>query len=210
MIKVGIVDDHAIIRLGVRSLLAGQPDVRVVGEAGTGREALELVRRGGIDVLLLDLSLPEQNGLDVLPRIHAQAPGMGILVLSAYPEEHFAISVLRQGASGFLTKMGDPGSIVTAIRAVAGGGRYISPRTADLLAQRLDGHYMGSACEQLSDRERQVFLKLASGRTVGEVAKELSLSVKTISTYRSRVLEKLGLHSNSDLTYYALKNRWIE
>lgn len=209
MINVGIVDDHAIIRLGLRNFLSEQADLRVVGEAANGREAIELVRRGGIDVLLLDLSMPEQNGIDALPRLHAQAPRMRIVILSAYPEEHFAVQLMRQGASGFLAKMGEPANIVTAIRTVATGKPYISPRIAELLARRLNDDYEGPAHEQLSERELQVFLKLASGKTVGDVAESLSLSIKTVSTYRSRVLEKLGLHSNSDLTYYAMKNHLI-
>lgn len=209
MIRVGIVDDHAIIRLGLRDALSRQPGLCVVGEAGSAQAALELVRQGGIDVLMLDLAMPGQSGLDVLPSLHAQAPDMAILVLSAYAEERFAVNVMRQGASGFLTKMGDPATIVAAIRTVAEGRRYVSPRVAELLAQQLDG-CPASARQQFSERELQVFLKLARGLTVGEVARELSLSVKTVSTYRSRVLDKLNLRSNSDLTYYALTNRWIE
>lgn len=193
MIKVGIVDDHAIIRLGLRNALSGQIDLCVAGEAANGREAMALARRTELDVLLLDLSMPGQSGIDVLPRLRATAPKMRILVLSAYPEEHFAVNLMRQGASGFLNKMCDPATIVTAIRTVALGRRYISPQVAQLLAEQLGHPGAGAPHEQLSEREFQVFSKLAGGATVSDVAAALSLSVKTVSTYRTRVLEKLGL-----------------
>lgn len=210
MITVGLVDDHALIRLGTRELLASQFDMRVVGEAGNGREALELVRRETIDVLLLDVSMPDLSGVDAIPHLRAQAPEMAILILSAYPEEQFALKLMRQGARGFLNKLGPPGEVVRAIRQVARGGRYVSARVAELLAQELDHPGAGPLHQQLSARELQVFLKLAAGATVSEVAAALTLSSKTVSTYRARVLEKLNLQTNSDLTYYALKNHLIE
>lgn len=209
MINVGIVDDHAIVRAGLQGYLANQVDIRVVGEAANGREAIDLVRETEIDVLLLDLSMPGQSGVDALAMIHAKRPAMGILVLSAYPEEHFAVNLLRQGASGYLGKAGDPAEILKAVRTVALGRRYLSATVAELLAQQLDSKNGGPAHEKLSEREFQVFLNLAKGQTVSEVAESLSLSIKTVSTYRTRMMEKLGLHSNSDLTYYALKNNLI-
>ena len=209
MIKVGIVDDHAIVRNGLKQFFSEQVDLRVAGEAGSGREAIDLVRNTELDVLVLDLSMPGQSGIDVLSMIRAKAPDVGILILSGYPEEHYAVNLIRQGASGYLNKECDPNQIVDAIRLISLGRRYISPAVAELLAQRLDDKNGHSAHAQLSKREFQVFLKLAEGETAGEIANDLSLSVKTISTYRTRLMEKMGLGSNSDLTYYALKNSLI-
>ena len=209
MIRVGIVDDHAIVRVGLRNFLAEQVDVRVVGEAANGREAIDLARTTEMDVMLMDLSMPGQGGIDALAMIRAKAPDVGILVLSIYPEEHYAMNLIRQGASGYLNKECDPLEIVDAIRTIALGKRYFSAQVAELMAQQLDRKADGLPHEQLSEREFQVFLKLAAGQTAGQVAEELSLSVKTVSTYRTRLMEKLGLHSNSDLTYYALTNKLI-
>ncbi|MBS0407091.1 MAG: response regulator transcription factor [Proteobacteria bacterium] len=209
MIRVGIVDDHAIVRVGLRNFLAEQVDVRVVGEAANGREAIDLARTTEMDVMLMDLSMPGQSGIDALAMIRAKAPDVGILVLSIYPEEHYAMNLIRQGASGYLNKECDPLEIVDAIRTIALGKRYFSAQVAELMAQQLDRKADGLPHELLSEREFQVFLKLAAGQTAGQVAEELSLSVKTVSTYRTRLMEKLGLHSNSDLTYYALTNKLI-
>ena len=210
MIRIGIVDDHAIVRSGLKQFFADQVDFRVVGEAASGREAIDLVRNTALDVLVMDLSMPGQSGIDALAMIRAKAPDVGILVLSGYPEEHYALNLIRQGASGYLNKECDPAEIVEAIRAIALGKRYITPTVADLMAQRLEGKNDVPVHEQLSEREFQVFLKLAKGETAGEIASALSLSVKTVSTYRTRLMEKMGLHSNSDLTYYALKNKLID
>lgn len=210
MIRVGIVDDHAIVRSGLRQYLAEHVDLRVVGEASNGREAIDLVRQQAIDVLIMDLSMPGQSGLDVLAMLRAKAPDMGILILSGYPEEHYAINLIRQGASGYLNKECDPQEIVEAVRTIALGRRYLTPAVANLLAQQLNRKDDAPAHEQLSEREFQVFLKLAKGETAGEIANSLSLSVKTVSTYRTRLMEKMALSSNSDLTYYALKNKLID
>ena len=210
MIRVGIVDDHAIVRSGLRQFFGEHVDLRVVGEAGSGREAIDLVRTTEMDVLVLDLAMPGQSGIDALAMIRAKAPDLGILVLSGYPEEHFAVSLIRQGASGYLNKECDPADIVDGIRTVALGKRYITAPVAELLAQQLGRNDAGPVHEQLSDREFQVFLKLARGHTAGDIAEALSLSVKTVSTYRTRLMEKMGLKSNSDLTYYALKNKLID
>ncbi|MCK9516100.1 MAG: response regulator transcription factor [Ottowia sp.] len=210
MIQIGIVDDHAIVRTGLREFFSEHVDLRVAGEAGSAADAIALVRNTELDVLLLDLSMPGQSGLDALAMIRAKAPDVAILVLSAYPEEHYAINLMRRGASGYLNKECDPQDIVKAIRTVARGRRYVSPAVAELLAQQLGQGDSGPVHEQLSEREFQVFLGLARGQTVGEVADALSLSVKTISTYRTRLMEKMGLNSNSDLTYYALKNGLID
>ena len=209
MIRVGIVDDHAIVRVGLRNFLAEQVDVRVVGEAANGREAIDLARTTEMDVMLMDLSMPGQSGIDALAMIRAKAPDVGILVLSIYPEEHYAMNLIRQGASGYLNKDCDPQDIASAIRTVALGRRYISAAVAEMLADGL-GQIDRAPHEALSERELQVFLRLAQGQTVGQMAEQMFLSVKTVSTYRTRVLEKLKLASNSDLTYYAMTHGLIQ
>src|SRR6187402_1248316 len=210
IVKVGIVDDHAIVRAGLKQFLSEMVDLRVVGEASSGREAIDLVRTTEMDVIIMDLSMPGQSGIDALAMIRAKAPDVGILILSGYPEEHYAINLIRQGASGYLNKECDPSEIVEAIRIIALGKRYLTPAVADLLAQQLNRKDDAPPHEQLSEREFQVFLKLAKGETAGDIAKSLSLSVKTVSTYRTRLMEKMNLSSNSDLTYYALKNKLID
>ena len=196
IVKVAIVDDHAIVRAGLKQFLSEMVDLRVVGEAASGREAIDLVRNIEIDVLIMDLSMPGQSGIDALAMIRAKAPDIGILILSGYPEEQYAEC--------------EPMEIVNAIRTIALGRRYISPSVAELIAQQLNRKEGAAAHELLSEREFQVFLKLAKGETAGEIAQALSLSVKTVSTYRTRLMEKMGLQSNSDLTYYALKNKLID
>ena len=210
MIRIVIVDDHAIVRAGLRQFLVEQPDFEVVGEASNGREALDLVRKGGLDVIVMDLSMPDQNGVDALAAIKARAPELPVLILSGYPEAHYATNLLRQGASGYLNKECDPQEIVTAVRTVSRGRKYITPTVAEMLADQLNAGADKPLHEQLSEREFQVFLRLAQGETIGVIADSLSLSVKTVSTYRTRIMEKMSLESNSDLTYYALKNGLIQ
>jgi DNA-binding NarL/FixJ family response regulator len=210
MIRIAIVDDHAMVRAGLRQFFADQVDFRVVAEAGNGRDAMDLVRAGGIDVVVMDIAMPGQSGIDTLAAIKAREPGVAVLILSGFAEEHYATTLLRQGASGYLNKDCDPEEIVKAIRTVARGRRYISAGVAERLADGLDSGGDRPAHEQLSERELQVFLRLARGETIGHMAESMSLSVKTVSTYRTRVMEKMGLASNSDLTYYALKNGLIQ
>ena len=210
MIRVGIVDDHKIVRAGLKQFLSEHVDLRVTGEAGNGVEALELARQGEVDVLLLDLSMPEQGGVDALKAIKARAPELPVLILSGFPETHYAITLLRQGASGYLNKECDPEEIVQAIRTVSMGRKYISQAVATLLAEGVAGGLERPAHELLSERELQVFLRLAKGETIGGMAEAMFLSVKTVSTYRTRVLEKLKLGSNSDLTYYAMTHGLIQ
>jgi len=210
MIRVAIVDDHAIVRTGLRQFLCEHNDIEVVGEAANGGEALSLVRGGGIDVLMMDIAMPGPSGIDVLGNIRAHAPQLPILILTGYPEAHYATNLLRQGASGYLNKECEPEEIVTAVRALARGRRYITPGVAELLADRLHTDTDQEPHEILSEREFQVFLRLAQGETITAIATTLALSVKTVSTYRSRVLEKMTLASNSDLTYYALKHQLIK
>jgi DNA-binding NarL/FixJ family response regulator len=205
MIRIAIVDDHAMVRAGLRQFFADHIDLSVVAEASCGREALDIVRAGAVDVVLLDIAMPGQNGVDVLVAIRARAPDLPVLVLSGYAEAHYATTLLRQGASGYLNKDCDPDEIVRAVRTVYRGRRYITAAVAEQLADGLCGDHAMAAHELLSERELQVFLRLARGETVGHLAVSLSLSVKTVSTYRTRVMEKMKLASNSDLTYYALK-----
>ena len=210
MIRIVIVDDHAIVRSGLRQFFSEQVDLRVVGEAANGREALDLVRKGDIDVLVMDLSMPEHSGIDALAAVRARAPELPVLILSGFPEAHYATTLLKQGASGYLNKQCDPEEIVTAIRTLHRGRKYITAAVAERLADGLDGTASKLPHDLLSEREFQVFLRLANGETIGHMAESMSLSVKTVSTYRTRVMEKMGLASNSDLTYYALKNGLIE
>lgn len=210
MIRIAIVDDHAIVRAGLRQFLSEQADFRITGEASNGRETLDIVRQKDVDVIVLDLSMPEQSGIELLAAIKAREPDLPVLILSGFPETHYATALLRQGAAGYLNKECDPEEIVTAIRTVCRGRKYITPAVGELLAEGLAGNVAGLPHEQLSERELQVFLRLAKGETVGHIAGNMALSVKTVSTYRSRVLEKLKLASNSDLTYYALKNGLIQ
>jgi two-component system, NarL family, invasion response regulator UvrY len=206
MIRIAIVDDHAVVRAGLRQFLSDQMDISIVAEAANGRDALDIVRAGGIDVMLMDISMPDQSGVDALIAIKARAPELPVLILSFYPEAHYATTLLRQGASGYLNKDCDPEDIVLAIRTVARGRKYISAGVAELMADSLARGADVALHEDLSDRELQVFLRLAQGQTIGDMAVAMSLSVKTVSTYRTRVMEKMKLASNSDLTYYALKN----
>jgi len=210
MIRVGIVDDHAVVRVGLRQFLAEHVDLRVSGEAADGAQAMELVRQGETDVLLMDLSMPDQSGVDAMQAIKKRYPDLAVLILSGFPEAHYAANLLRLGASGYLNKECDPEEIVRAIRQVALGRKYISQSVAALLAEGVAGGLERPPHELLSEREFQVFLRLAKGETVGAMAEAMFLSVKTVSTYRTRVLEKLKLTSNSDLTYYALTNGLIQ
>jgi DNA-binding NarL/FixJ family response regulator len=211
MIRIAIVDDHAVVRAGLRQFFGEQPDFEVVAEASSGRDAVDIVRRGDVDVILLDISMPDQSGVDALAAIKARAPDLPVLILSGFAEEHYATTLLRQGASGYLSKDCDPDEIVKAIRTVVRGRKYITAGVAERLAEGLGSPVSDQpAHEQLSERELQVFLRLAKGETIGNMAESMSLSVKTVSTYRTRVMEKMQLASNSDLTYYALKNGLIQ
>ncbi len=210
MIRIAIVDDHPVVRAGLKQFLSDQMDMSVVAEASDGREALNIVRAGAIDVMLMDISMPDQSGVDALIAIKARAPDLPVLMLSIFAEAHYATALLKQGASGYLNKDCDPQELVVAIRTVALGRKYISPGVAQLMAESLTNGSTVALHENLSDRELQVFLRLAQGQTVGELAVAMSLSVKTVSTYRTRVMEKMNLSSNSDLTYYALKNGLLQ
>lgn len=207
MIRVLIADDHAIVRRGIRELLAETPDIEVGAEAATPAEALERVRREPFDVAVLDLSLPGRGGLDLLAELKAERPELPVLILTMHPEDQYAVRALKAGAAGYLTKESAPEVLVDAVRRVAGGGRYVSPALAEKLALHIGGAAGSEPHEALSDREFQVLRLLAAGRTVGEIAEELSLSVKTVSTYRARVLRKMGLKTNAELMQYAFRHK---
>ncbi|MEO8856532.1 MAG: response regulator transcription factor [Burkholderiaceae bacterium] len=209
MIRIAIIDDHAMVRAGLREFFADQPDFSVVAEASSGRQAVNIVRQGGVDVIVLDISMPEQSGVDALAAIRARTPDLPVLILSGFPEDQYAVTLLRQGASGYISKECDPDQIVKAIRTVHLGRRYITEGVAEQLAEGLVADRKRLSHENLTDRELQVFLRLAKGETTSCIGKGMSLSNKTISTYRTQVMEKMGLRSNSELTYYALKNGLI-
>ena len=203
MIRLAIVDDHAIVRAGFREMLQGEPDLHIEFEAASAEEALTQLKGSACDVVLLDLSLPGQSGADVLRTIRQRHAHLRVLVVSTFSEDRYALSMIRHGADGYLCKDCEPADLMQAIRTVAQGRRYVSKKTAELLADDMAGQGSKPPHELLSDRELQVFMKLARGQAVGDIASDLNLSVKTISTYRTRVLEKLGVASNAELATYA-------
>ncbi len=209
MIKILIADDHSVVRAGLRQILSGVPDMTIVDEAGSAYEAIDKIRKNDYSVIVLDISMPGKSGLDALKEIKNEYPSLHVLMLSMYPEDQYAIRVLRSGASGYMTKDSAPEELVTAIRTVAAGRKYVSPPLAEKLAINLDEDTKKEPHEILSDREYQVLCMIASGKTASEIAEQLSLSVKTISTYRSRILEKMKLKNNAELTNYAIKNSLI-
>ena len=212
LVNVGTPDEPTpqAVRRYLRQFLSEQVDLSVVAEGANGRDALDIVRAGEVDVMVMDLSMPDQSGVDALAAIRARAPELPVLILSGFPEEHYATTLLKQGAAGYLNKECDPEEIVKAIRTVFRGRKYITAGVAERLADTLGGDAGRLPHEMLSERELQVFLRLARGETVGHIADGMSLSVKTVSTYRTRVMEKMNLASNSDLTYYAMKNGLIQ
>ena len=211
MIRLLVVDDHDVVRMGLKQVFSGRVDMEVAGEARTGEEAINLVRTEPFDVALVDLSLSDMSGVDVLNRSKAIRPEMAVLIVSGYPEDQYAINLLKAGASGFVAKDAPPENLVSAVVAAAQGRRYVSPRIADKLAQGLSGPAADSPSHtQLSEREFQIFCKLAAGKPVSKIADELFLSVKTVSTYRARILQKMDMKTNADLTYYAIKNQLIQ
>ena len=206
MLRILIVDDHAIVRQGLKQILADTPDMVVAGEASNGQEALNGVLKNHYDVVCLDISMPGRSGLDILKELRSQNYEFPILVLSMHPEEQYAIRVLRAGGSGYITKESAPDELVAAIRKVASGGKYVSSSLAEKLALYLETGVEGPLQQALSDREYQVMCMIASGKTGKDIARELSLSPKTISTYRSRILEKMKMKNDAELTHYAVQN----
>jgi len=196
--------------MGLKQIIESQPDFAWAGEAKSGREALALLRAATCDVLLLDLSLPDMSGLDVLRQIKAHHETVATLVLSSYPENQYGLNVLRAGASGFVSKSADDAELCRAIRAAVRGGRYVSPELAEMLVSGMQGPAGEPRHSVLSEREFQIFCKLAEGKSVSEIAAKLFLSVKTVSTYRTRILEKMSMKTNADITYYAIKNNLLQ
>jgi DNA-binding NarL/FixJ family response regulator len=209
-IRVLIADDHAIVREGLKQILAETGDIVVSGDAENGGDAIKLARKKPSDVLLLDISLPDRNGIEVLKQAHKEFPEMAVLMLSMHREDQYAIRSLRAGASGYLNKQSAPAELVDAIRQVASGRKYISPSLAQELARQVGDDHEALPHEGLSDREYQTLVMIASGKTVSDIAAELTLSVKTISMYRSRLLQKMKLRHNAELTHYAIKNQLVE
>jgi DNA-binding NarL/FixJ family response regulator len=206
VIRVLVVDDHAIVREGLKQVLSGIPDIVVAGEASDGLQALDQARKGMYDLVLLDIAMPRMNGMDVLKQLKSEMAHLPVLMLSMYPEEQYAIRTLKAGASGYLAKESAPEELIAAVRKVCSGGKYVTSSLAEKLAVYLDSDLDRPPHDRLSDREYQVSLMIASGKTVSEIAAELSLSVKTISTNRSRALEKMGMKTNAELTHYFIKN----
>jgi DNA-binding NarL/FixJ family response regulator len=208
--RILIVDDHDVVRVGFRQILSEFSRFKVAGEARSAAEALEALRKDAYDIVLLDLSLPDGSGIDVLRRIKVRYPETRVLVLSGFSEEQYGVNMLRAGASGFLSKTCSTEELIKAIDTVALGRRYISPKLADIMAEGLSTPVDKPLHEQLSEREFQIFCHLAEGKTVTEIGEMLFISVKTVSTYRARLMEKMGLRTNSELTYYAVKNGLIQ
>jgi two-component system, NarL family, invasion response regulator UvrY len=209
MIRILVADDHAVVRQGVKQILSEVSDMSIKDEAQNGSETLEKVLQHYYDVVLLDISMPGRSGLEILEDIKNHRPKLAVLILSMHPEEQYAIRALRAGASGYLTKASAPQELIGAIRKVAGGGKYVTSSLAEQLADELEGDAEKNPHERLSNREHQVMLMLAAGKSVSDIADELCLSVKTISTYRTRVMSKMGMKKNAELTLYAVHNKLI-
>ncbi|HET7794474.1 MAG TPA: response regulator transcription factor [Rhizobacter sp.] len=206
MTRVILCDDHALIRRGIRDTLAEQPDLQIVGEAGEYGELRTLMRNTECDVLVLDINMPGRSGLDVLHALKEEGSPVRVLVVSMYPEDQYAMRALRAGAFGYVNKGGDPSQIVAAVRMVAQGRKYVTPEMAQMLVENLTTPTAEAAHDKLSDREMQTLVLIASGKRLSDIAEELTLSPKTVSVYRARVLEKLALANNSELTVYAIRN----
>ena len=205
MIKVLVADDHAVVRRGLRQILSETSDIMVGGEAATAPETLQRVREQRWDVVILDISLPDGNGIELIGEIRRERPETRVLVLTVHSEDQYAVRAVRAGAAGFLTKETAPSLLVDAVRRVATGGRYVSMELAETLASMLAGEAKGEPHEHLSDREFEVMKLLASGKTVSQIAQSLGLSVKTISTHRTRILRKMNMKTNAELTQYAVR-----
>jgi two-component system, NarL family, invasion response regulator UvrY len=206
MIRVVLCDDHAVVRRGIRDTLSEAVDIQVVAEAGSYAEVREVLRSTRCDVLVLDLNLPGRGGLEVLASLRESDSGVKVLMVSMFPEDQYAIRCLRAGAQGYLNKAGDPAELITAVRTIAQGRKYVTPEVAQMLVDNLSTPTNEALHASLSERELQTLLKIASGKRLSDIAEELMLSPKTVSVYRSRVLEKLKLSNNSELTVYAIRN----
>jgi two-component system, NarL family, invasion response regulator UvrY len=209
MIRIIIVDDHPVVRRGLKQILNGEPDVKVVGEAENAQEAFEIIRTIDCDAVILDISLPGTNGVEILKQLKHEYKELPVLILSVHPEEQYAVRVMRAGASGYLTKESAPDELVRAIRKIISGGKYISSSLAERLITDIDASGKPRH-EKLSDREFEIMRMIAQGKPIKTIGEELCLSEKTVSTYRTRLLEKMNMHTNAEIVNYALKNKLIE
>ena len=210
MINVMIADDHAIVRQGLKQILSETDDINVTGEAETGFQAIKIARQQDFDVMLLDISLPDRNGIDILKQIKKDRPNLAVLMLSMHNEHEFAIRALKAGAAGYLNKQSAPAQLVVAIRQGAAGDKYVSPAVAQELANSINTDADKPLYTTLSDREYQTLCFIAEGKTLSEISAEMFLSPKTVSVYRARLLEKLSLNNNSELIRYAIKNKLVD
>ncbi len=209
MINVVLCDDHAVVRRGIRDTLSEAVDIKVVGEAGNYAELRDVLRKVQCDVLLLDLNMPGRSGLEILASLREKDDGLKVLVVTMYPEDQYAIRCLRSGAQGYVNKAGNPEELISATRTVAQGNKYVTPEVAQMLVQSLSKPLNEAPHAALSERELQTLMKIASGKRLSEIAEEMMLSPKTVSVYRSRVMEKLHLTSNAALTVYAIRNNLV-
>lgn len=210
MIRTLVADDHPVVRAGLKQILVSASDILVVGESADGMNLLAQIRETRCDVVLLDITLPGRNGLEILREVKREYPRLAVLILSIHPEDQYALRALKAGAAGYLTKESAPDQLVEAVRKVARGGKYLSPAVAELLADDLETDSDKPLHETLSDREYQVLCLIAAGRKAKDIAQTLALSVKTVSTYRARILAKMRIETNVGLTHYALRHGLIE
>jgi len=210
VIKVFVADDHAVVREGIKRIFSEVPDSRISGEAGTGQEVIDAIGQEDVDLLILDIAMPGRDGLDVLRQVKALKPKLPVLILSMFPEEQYALRALKSGASGYVTKDSIPNELVNAVRKVLNGGRYVSSSFSEKLLTEMVSDAKTPLHEELSDREMQILRMIASGKTMHAIASELSLSVKTVYTYRARVLDKMGMKNNMELTHYATKHGLVD
>ena len=208
MLKILIADDHPIVRRGLQQILSRETDIAMVGEAQNCSEVLDLTRTEDWDAVVLDIAMPGRGGLDTLKELKRLYPALPVLMLSIYPEDQYAVRAFRAGAAGYMNKETAPDELIKAIRKIIKGGKYVSPALAEKLVLIMQAE--APSHDSLSDREYQVMLKIASGKTLSQIAGEMSLSIKTISTYRERILEKMKMKNNAELTYYAIKHHLVE
>jgi len=209
MIRVITVDDHPVVRSGLNQIISAQRDMQVAGEAENAREALRVIRQTACDAVVLDITLPDASGLEVLSQLKRERPTLPVLIMSIHEEELYALRVLKAGASGYLMKNSIPEELIEAIRKIAGGGRYVSPSLAERLASELASPETASLHEKLSDREFQIMCLIASGKSLKEIGSTLCISGKTVSSYRVRILKKMSMKTNADLTRYALEHHLV-